>query len=95
MGIFVSSFTMIKIIIGFVIFSALALFILMQGGEIDMGGEKHGIEEHPPAKTEAHAPAAASTATPPAPVAPAAPAAATTPTTTEQPAAAPAAAPKQ
>lgn len=33
---------MIKIIIGFIIFSALAVFILMKGGDIDMGGEQHG-----------------------------------------------------
>lgn len=77
---------MIKIFIGFVIFSALAIFILMKGGDIDMGGEKHGIEEHPPAKTEAHAPAAPATPAPAA--APAAP--------ESQPAAAPTTtAPKQ
>ena len=63
---------MIKIIIGFILFSALAIFILMKGGDIDMGGEKHGIEEHPPAKTEA--PAAAPAAPAAAPAAPAAPA---------------------
>lgn len=63
---------MIKIIIGFILFSALAIFILMKGGDIDMGGEKHGIEEHPPAKTEAPAPAPAA-----APAAPAAAPAAT------------------
>lgn len=50
---------MIKILLGFLVFSALAIFILMQGGEIDMSGEKHGIEEHPPAKTEPATPAAA------------------------------------
>ena len=51
---------MIKIFLGFIVFSALAIFILMKGGDIDMSGEKHGIEEHPPAKTEpAPAPAAA------------------------------------
>jgi hypothetical protein len=74
---------MIKIIIGFVIFSALAIFILMKGGDIDMSGEKHGIEEHPPAKTEAPAPASAPAAAPTAPAAtneaPAAPAAAPAP----------------
>ncbi len=63
---------MIKIFLAFVVFSALAIFVLMKGGDIDMGGEKHGIEEHPPAKTEpAAAPApsaapAASGAQPPA-----------------------------
>ncbi|MGB2881366.1 MAG: hypothetical protein WBC08_06285 [Rhodoferax sp.] len=33
-----------KIAVGFVIFAGLALFILSKGGDIDMGGEKHGIE---------------------------------------------------
>jgi hypothetical protein len=69
-------YIMIKIFLGFVVFSALAIFILMQGGEIDMSGEKHGIEEHPPAKTEpaaaAPAPAAAPAAAPVAAPAPAA-----------------------
>jgi hypothetical protein len=68
---------MIKIFLGFIVFSALAIFILMQGGDIDMGGEKHGIEEHPPAKTDAAAPAPAPAPTAPAAApAPAAPAAA-------------------
>lgn len=50
---------MIKIFIGFLVFAALALFILSRGGDIDMSGEKHGIESHEPA---ASAPAAASAA---------------------------------
>ena len=33
-----------KIAVGFVIFAGLALFILSKGGDIDMGGEKHGAE---------------------------------------------------
>lgn len=43
-----------KIIIGFVVFAALALFVLMKsGGDIDMSGEKHGAEtQAEPAKTE-------------------------------------------
>ena len=32
-----------KLAIGFVIFAALALYLLMKGGDIDMGGEKHGL----------------------------------------------------
>ncbi len=33
-----------KIVLGFVVFAALALFILMKsGGNIDMGGEKHDV----------------------------------------------------
>ena len=31
-----------KIAVGFVLFAALALFVLSKGGDIDMGGEKHG-----------------------------------------------------
>jgi hypothetical protein len=33
-----------KIAIGFIVFAALALFILSKGGDIDMSGEKHGSE---------------------------------------------------
>jgi hypothetical protein len=33
-----------KIFLGFVVFAGLAIFVLMKGGDIDMGGEKHGIE---------------------------------------------------
>jgi len=34
-----------KILVAFVAFAALAIFVLMKsGGDIDMGGEKHGIE---------------------------------------------------
>ena len=35
-----------KIAVGFALFAALALFILSKGGEIDMGGEKHGDTTH-------------------------------------------------
>lgn len=35
---------MIKIFIAFVIFAAISLFVLLKGGEIDMGGEKHGMD---------------------------------------------------
>jgi hypothetical protein len=46
-----------KIAVGFVAFAGLALFILSKGGDIDMGGEKHGAEAvHAPEKS---APAAA------------------------------------
>lgn len=53
---------MIKILIGFIVFAALALFMLMKsGGDIDMGGEKHGSEatHSEPAKPEAPAAAPA------------------------------------
>ena len=50
-----------KIVVGFAIFAGLALFILSKGGDIDMGGEKHGAEAtHVP---EHVAPAAASAPT--------------------------------
>ena len=35
-----------KIAVGFALFAALALFILSKGGDIDMGGEKHGDTTH-------------------------------------------------
>ncbi len=36
---------MIKIFIGFIVFAALALYVIMKGGDsLDMGGEKHGAE---------------------------------------------------
>ena len=31
-----------KIAVAFVVFAGLALYMLSKGGEIDMGGEKHG-----------------------------------------------------
>ena len=33
-----------KILLGFAVFAALAIFVLMKGGDIDMGGENHGAE---------------------------------------------------
>lgn len=33
-----------KIVVGFIVFAGLALFILSKGGDIDMGGEKHGAD---------------------------------------------------
>lgn len=32
-----------KIVVGFIVFAGLALYILSTGGEIDLGGEKHGL----------------------------------------------------
>jgi hypothetical protein len=60
---------MIKILIGFIVFAALALFVIMKGGDsLDMGGEKHGADAvHSEPAKPAEAPAAA-------PAAPAAPA---------------------
>ena len=31
-----------KIALGFIVFAVLALFLLNQGGDIDLSGEKHG-----------------------------------------------------
>jgi hypothetical protein len=53
-----------KIALAFVAFAALAIFILSKGGDIDMGGEKHGAEAvhsepaQPAASTPAVVPAA-------------------------------------
>lgn len=48
-----------KIALGFAVFAGLALFILSKGGDIDMGGEKHGADAlHAPEAT-ASAPVAA------------------------------------
>jgi hypothetical protein len=47
-----------KIIVGFIIFAALAMYVIMKGGDkLDMGGEKHGEEA-------VHAPAVATPAAP-------------------------------
>lgn len=58
---------MIKIFIAFVVFAALAMFMLMKGGDIDMSGEKHGSEatHSEPAKPEAPAAPAAGAASKP------------------------------
>ena len=41
-----------KIALGVVVFAGFALFILSRGGDIDMGGEKHGVDPgHAPAAT--------------------------------------------
>jgi hypothetical protein len=40
-------FVMWKIVVGFIIFAALALYMLSRGGDIDLGGEKHG-NAYPP-----------------------------------------------
>jgi hypothetical protein len=31
-----------KIVVGFIIFAAVAVYMLSKGGDIDMSGEKHG-----------------------------------------------------
>ena len=46
-----------KIAIGFVIFAAISLFVIMKGGDkLDMSGEKHGIEGAPAHEAAASAP---------------------------------------
>jgi hypothetical protein len=51
---------MLKIFLGFVVFAAMAMFVIMQGGDsLDMSGEKHGADA-------VHAPAEAASAAAPA-----------------------------
>lgn len=51
-----------KLLVGFIVFAAIGLFVLKKaGGDVDMGGEKHGIDTGSHA---ASAPAAASAAAP-------------------------------
>jgi hypothetical protein len=33
-----------KLLLGFAAFAALALWVLSKGGDVDMGGERHGTE---------------------------------------------------
>ena len=33
-----------KIVVGFLVIAGLAIWLLSQGGDIDMGGEKHGAQ---------------------------------------------------
>ncbi|MDP4301181.1 hypothetical protein [Leptothrix discophora] len=53
-----------KLVVGFILFAALALFVLSKGGDIDMSGEKHGVDAHEPAASAAAAPAASDAAAP-------------------------------
>jgi len=42
-----------KIILAFALFAAIALYMLSKGGDVDISGEKHGIEtSEPPAASE-------------------------------------------
>ena len=61
-----------KIVVAFVAFAALAMFVLMKrGGDIDMSGEKHGVDAShtEEAQGSAPAPAASLPASEPAPAA--------------------------
>lgn len=67
-----------KIAVGFIVFAALAMFVIMKGGDsLDMSGEKHGSEasHEAPAKPASAAEAAASAAPAASAAAPAASAA--------------------
>jgi len=56
-----------KIIIGFIVFAALALFVIIKGGDqLDMGGEKHGADAVHAPEAPASAPVAAASAPAPA-----------------------------
>ena len=53
-----------KIVVGFIIFAAISMFVIVKGGDkLDMGGEKHGEPLHTPEAT-APAPAAAPASAP-------------------------------
>jgi hypothetical protein len=53
-----------KLALAFVVFAALAMYILTKSGaEVDMGGEKHSVEA-PHAAASADAPASAASAAP-------------------------------
>lgn len=55
-----------KIVVGFVLFAALSMYVIIKAGDkADMGGEKHGADA-------VHAPEPAASTTAPAAVAPAA-----------------------
>lgn len=53
---------MLKIFLGFVVFAAMAMFVIMQGGDsLDMSGEKHGADAvHAPAEAASGVSTAAS-----------------------------------
>lgn len=85
-----------KIIVGFVLFAALAMFVIFKGGDsLDMGGEKHGTDAtHVPAPAaSAPTPAPAASAPAPAPAASAPAPAASAPAPAPVAPAAPAAVP--
>ena len=54
-----------KLLLAFILFAAVGLFVLKKaGGDIDMGGEKHGIETSGHAEPAASAASAAAAAAP-------------------------------
>ena len=59
---------MLKIALGFIVFAALALFVIFKAGDkVDMGGEKHGSEASHEAETAKPATPAAEAPAAPAP----------------------------
>ncbi|RZS54418.1 hypothetical protein [Sphaerotilus mobilis] len=55
-----------KLVVGFILFAALSLYVLSTGGDIDMSGEKHGVDTHEPAASAASAAAPAASEAAPA-----------------------------
>jgi hypothetical protein len=54
-----------KLVVGFVLFAALALYVISKGGDsLDMSGEKHGADAVHVEPAKADAPAAAPAAAP-------------------------------
>jgi hypothetical protein len=54
-----------KLVVGFVVFAALALYVISKGGDsLDMSGEKHGADAVHVEPAKADAPAAAPAAAP-------------------------------
>ncbi len=49
-----------KLVVGFVVFAAIALFVIMKAGDqVDMSGEKHGVDAvHAPSEPAAPQPGA-------------------------------------
>jgi len=56
-----------KLLVGFVVFAVIVVYVLTKtGADIDMGGEKHGMDAHPPAASAAEPAASAASAAVPA-----------------------------
>ena len=53
-----------KIVVGFLVFAAAALYVISTSGPVDMGGEKHSGDIHVTPAPGASAPAAAPAAAP-------------------------------
>jgi hypothetical protein len=53
-----------KMALGFILFAALALYLLSTGANIDMGGEKHGAEATHVPEAAASTPAAPAASAP-------------------------------